>query len=88
MGCPFYALLGNRSWRENSGDTYEIHPPSPETTGMPVEEGERSSAASADSACASCRADEPGEAQRESNWAKTGHNKGTTRMRVGLHWLH
>jgi len=37
------------------------HPPSPETTGMPVEESEKSSAATADSACANCRADEPGE---------------------------
>jgi len=40
---------------------------------MPVEEGEKSSAATADFACANCRADEPGEAEHESISAKTGH---------------
>ena len=31
------------------------------------------------------KADEPGEAQRESNWAKTGYNKDTKVLVVGLH---
>ncbi len=47
-----------------------FHPPSPETTGMPVEEGERSSAATVDSACANCRVDEPYEAPKRFFFAK------------------
>jgi len=38
---------------------------------------------SADSASRDLRADEPGVAQRESNWAKTGHNGGSTALAVG-----
>ena len=47
-----------------------VHPPSPETMSMPAEEDERSSAATADSACASCRADEPYEAPKRFFFAK------------------
>ena len=54
--------------------------------GLPVEEGESGrSVASADVRPFLEKADEPGEAQRESNWAKTGHEKGTTALAVGLH---
>ena len=31
------------------------------------------------------KADEPGEAQCISHWAKTGHNLGTTALAAGLH---
>jgi len=54
---------------------------------MPVEKGEKSSVASADSARELSKADEPGEAKGESTLAKTSHLIGTTRMRVGLHLL-
>ena len=42
---------------------------------MPVEEGERSSAATADSACANCRADEPYEAPKQKFWSEVGSLK-------------
>ena len=63
-----------------------IHPPTLNTTGLPVEESESEKQASADVRPYLEKADEPGEAQHESNWAKTGYNKGTTVLVVGLHF--
>ena len=73
--------------------TSALHPPTPDTTGLPtgqaglpVEEGESgANVASADVRPFPEKADEPGEAKRESILAKTGHNLGTTALAVGLH---
>ena len=51
-----------------------------------MEEGESgANVASADVRPFPVKADEPGEAKRESILAKTGHNLGTTALAVGLH---
>ena len=63
-----------------------FHPPTRDTTGLPVEERESvENIASADVRPYFERADESVEAERGSNSAKTGHNLGTTALAVGFH---
>lgn len=63
-----------------------FYPPTPFTTGLPVEEFEDgSNVASADVRPFLEKADEPGVAKRENNLTKTGYCSGTTALAVGLH---
>ena len=66
----------------------KVHPPTPETTGLPVEEGESGEKVWLRRMFALIwkRRMNPAKLPNESFGAKTGHLDGTTALAVGLHF--
>ncbi|HBR15093.1 MAG TPA: hypothetical protein DD723_06080 [Candidatus Omnitrophica bacterium] len=66
----------------------KVHPPTPETTGLPVEEGESGEKVGLRRMFALIwkRRMNPAKLPNESFGAKTGHLDGTTALAVGLHF--